>query len=374
MPEASLPEKYYYLGRSCLGVFQLSPSSRGVRKSTTHHMDTSRPLARSGLMGRTAPFGLATCLAFALVPIQPLGDHMVELLLAAVISVLIIGAVVLFPWDNHSSYLQAIPPLAFFAVIPFLRQAEGGAGSGYGLLALLPILWLALYGTRFQLTLAIATLITVFAVPIVMLGEPRYPPTEWRRVLIWASLGPLIGFTVQRLVTEIRRLVARLNEVARLDALTGMPNRRAWDEELTRELSRAQRSGKPVSVAVLDLDNFMAFNDVNGHRAGDQFLKDVAAACDEQIKDIDLIARYGDDEFALLLTDCALDEAHAVVERVRRRALEDQTCSVGLACWDRSETAEELVTRANNMLDEVSKAKADRAALVKLGFYGQVAR
>ncbi|MBA2274024.1 MAG: GGDEF domain-containing protein [Actinobacteria bacterium] len=299
---------------------------------------------------------------------------MVELLLAAVISVLIIGAVVLFPWDKHSSYLQAIPPLAFFAVIPFLRQAEGGAGSGYGLLALLPILWLALYGTRFQLTLAIATLITVFAVPIVMLGEPRYPPTEWRRVLIWASLGPLIGFTVQRLVTEIRRLVARLNEVARLDALTGMPNRRAWDEELTRELSRAQRSGKPVSVAVLDLDNFMAFNDVNGHRAGDQFLKDVAAACDEQIKDIDLIARYGDDEFALLLTDCALDEAHAVVERVRRRALEDQTCSVGLACWDRSETAEELVTRANNMLDEVSKAKADRAALVKLGFYGQVAR
>ncbi|MBA2366334.1 MAG: GGDEF domain-containing protein [Actinobacteria bacterium] len=337
-------------------------------------MDNSRPLARSGLMGRTAPFGLATCLAFALVPIQPLGEHVVALLIAATISVLIIGAAVLFPWDKHPSYLEAIPPLAFFAVIPFLRQAEGGAGSGYGLLALLPILWLALYGTRFQLTLAFAAMIMTFAAPIILLGEPRYPPTEWRRVLIWASLGPLIGLTVQRLVIEVRRLATRLDEVARLDALTGIPNRRAWDEELTRELSRAHRSGKPVSVAVLDIDNFMAFNDGNGHRAGDQFLKDVAAACDEEIKDVDLVARYGDDEFALLLTDCALDDAHAAVERVKRAALEDQTCSVGVACWDGSETAEELVMRANNVLEEASKAQADRAALIKLGFYGQVAR
>jgi diguanylate cyclase (GGDEF)-like protein len=179
--------------------------------------------------------------------------------------------------------------------------------------------------------------------------------------------------TVQRLVIEVRRLATRLDEVARLDALTGIPNRRAWDKELTRELSRAHRSGKPVSVAVLDIDNFMAFNDGNGHRAGDQFLKDVAAACDEEIKDVDLVARYGDDEFALLLTDCALDEAHAAVERVKRAALEDQTCSVGVACWDGSETAEELVMRANNVLEEASKAQADRAALIKLGFYGQIA-
>jgi len=325
-------------------------------------------------MGRVAPFGLAACLAFALVPIQPLGEHTVALLIAATISVLIVGAAIFVPWDKHPSYLQALPPLAFFAVIPFLRHAEGGAGSGYGLLALLPILWLALYGTRFQLTLAFAAMIMTFAAPIILLGEPRYPLTEWRRVLIWASLGPLIGLTVQQLVTEIRRLATRLNEVARLDTLTGIPNRRAWDEELTRELSRAHRSGKPVSVAVLDIDNFMAFNDGNGHRAGDQFLKDVAAACDEEIKDVDLVARYGDDEFALLLTDCALDDAHSVVQRVKRAALKDQTCSVGVACWDGSETAEELVMRANNVLEEASKAEADRAALIKLGFYGQVPR
>lgn len=154
-----------------------------------------------------------------------------------------------------------------------------------------------------------------------------------------------------------------------MDALTGMPNRRAWDEELTRELSRSHRSGRPVSVAILDIDNFRAFNDGNGHRAGDQFLKDVAAACDEQIKDVDLLARYGDDEFALLLTDCSLDEAQAIIEKVRRATLEDQTCSVGLACWDGSETAEALVARANNLLDEASKAEADRVALLKLGFH-----
>ncbi len=336
-------------------------------------MDNFGPLGRSGLLGRTAPFGLAICLAFALVPIQPLAEHALPLLAAAAISVLIIGAAVFFPWDRHPSYLQAIPPLAFFTVIPFLRHAEGGAGSGYGLLALLPILWLALYGTRFQLTLAFAAMVMTFAVPIILLGEPRYPSTEWRRVLMWGSLGPLIGFTVQRLVMEIRKLVARLNEVIRLDPLTGISNRRAWDEELARELSRAKRSGKPVSIAVLDIDNFRAFNDGNGHRAGDQFLKDVAAVGTEQIKDVDLIARYGDDEFALLLTDCPLSEAHAIIKSIRCAAFENQTCSVGVACWDGSETAEELVMRANNALDEASKTEADRAVLRKLGFYGEAA-
>ncbi|MDQ3751332.1 MAG: GGDEF domain-containing protein [Actinomycetota bacterium] len=336
-------------------------------------MDNFRPLSRPGLLGRAGPFGLAICLAFGLVPMEPLGEQIGTLLIAALVLIMIVAATLTVDWDNHPPYLQAIPPLAFFAVIPFLRHAEGGAGSGYGLLTLLPILWLALYGTRFQLTLAFVIMILIFAVPIIVLGEPRYPATEWRRVLIWASLGPLVGFTVQRLVTEIRRLVSRLNEVARLDSLTGVPNRRAWDEELTRELSRAQRSGKPVSVAVLDIDNFRAFNDANGHRSGDQFLKDVAAACDEQVKDVDLVARYGDDEFALLLTDCSLDEAHSVVERVRRTALENQTCSVGLACWDGSETGEGLVKRANNVLDVASKAEADRAVLLKLGFYGNSA-
>ena len=72
--------------------------------------------------------------------------------------------------------------------------------------------------------------------PIILLGEPRYPSSEWRRALMWAGVGPVVGLTVQRLVSQRRELIGSLREIARSDALTGVANRRAWDERLPPEL------------------------------------------------------------------------------------------------------------------------------------------
>jgi len=228
---------------------------------------------------------------------------------------------------------------------------------------LLPICWLALYGTRVQLSAALVVMAVMFVAPIILLGEPRYPPSEWRRALMWAGVGPVVGLTVQRLVSQRRELIGSLREIARSDALTGVANRRAWDERLPSELSRALRSGKPVSVALLDLDHFKAFNDSRGHQAGDQLLMEAARAWEGQIRDADLIARYGGEEFALLLPDCPVIEAHGIVERLRQVTPGEETCSVGIACWDGSESPDALIARADRALYGAKRAGRKQAVL-----------
>jgi diguanylate cyclase (GGDEF)-like protein len=155
-------------------------------------------------------------------------------------------------------------------------------------------------------------------------------------------------------------LLQRLEESARTDDLIGLPNRRAWEHELSRELARSDRMSIPVCVAMLDLDRFKAFNDGSGHQAGDGLLRRTAAAWKERLRSSDLLARYGGDEFALLLPACTLDEAERLVQRLRVAMPDSQTVSVGLACWDGAESAEALVGRADAALYEAKRAGRDR--------------
>src|SRR5919108_902203 len=146
---------------------------------------------------------------------------------------------------------------------------------------------------------------------------------------------------------EIGRLVSRLEGLARTDPLTGIPNRRVWDEEVPSELERARRSGSPVCVAMLDLDHFKLYNDHNGHQAGDRVLKEVASAWQGAVRTTDLLARYGGEEFGLLLPACSTEDAIEVVKRVQQATPDDVTVSIGLASWDFRENATDLVRRAD---------------------------
>jgi diguanylate cyclase (GGDEF)-like protein len=155
-------------------------------------------------------------------------------------------------------------------------------------------------------------------------------------------------------------LLRRLESMARTDDLTGLPNRRAWEEELPRELARATRGEQPVSVAMLDLDRFKGFNDDHGHQAGDRLLKEAAGAWREALRDTDLLARYGGEEFSVILADCALADARELVERLRAHTPEGVTCSAGIAEWDREETPDSLVGRADAALYEAKRTGRDR--------------
>jgi diguanylate cyclase (GGDEF)-like protein len=134
-----------------------------------------------------------------------------------------------------------------------------------------------------------------------------------------------------------------------------VPNRRVWEEELPRELERARRMSTPLCVAMIDLDNFKAYNDRFGHQAGDRVLKEAASAWRAQVRTTDLLARYGGEEFTLLLPACALDHATEIVERLRL-VTPLVTCSIGVASWDFHESATELVERADQAL-YVAKAE-----------------
>ena len=157
-------------------------------------------------------------------------------------------------------------------------------------------------------------------------------------------------------------LLSRLKSVARTDDLTGLPNRRAWDEELPRELARADRDGGPLSVAMLDLDSFKHYNDERGHQAGDRLLKQTAAAWSGRIRVIDVLARYGGDEFVLALPGCALDDARTLVDDLRSATPGGLTFSAGVTSWDRSEDAEGLLGRADRALYSAKRAGGDRTA------------
>lgn len=130
------------------------------------------------------------------------------------------------------------------------------------------------------------------------------------------ELGLLAG-GFNRMVIALRESHDKLVERANTDSLTNLYNHRHFQERLSVELSRAERFGRPVSVIMLDIDNFKTLNDTHGHPVGDIVLKDVARILSAEVRDIDVVARYGGEEFALVLPETALEEAQIAAERVR---------------------------------------------------------
>ena len=155
-------------------------------------------------------------------------------------------------------------------------------------------------------------------------------------------------------------LADRLRAEARTDALTGLANRRHWNEQLLHELDRARRAGTTAAVAVVDLDRFKQVNDTRGHAAGDALLRDVAGRFLRAVRTVDVVARVGGEEFAVALPDVALPHAIAIVERLRTSLVEGVTCSAGLALWNGEESAEALQRRADAALYRAKEAGRDR--------------
>ena len=492
-----------------------------------------------GLLPRAAPFLGAMWLALMAFPLPPEGDTSPVLVAAALLNALIILGAIAVPWDRLPYFAQIAPPFADFVVIALLRDADGGSASAYAVLAMLPVFWLALYGSRAQLAASIVGVAAVLVFPIVMVGAPEYPTSEWTRALLWICVAPIVGFTVQSLVRQLRDradenlkraeellvsqeetrklvvsmaavteatrelarttdsgvarevicsaactitgarfaklmepspdgdlvmtanhglqgappfrvslteetsgpgtafltkkplfvadvrgsgvacervkslgavsmqfepvlrneeavavlvvgwdrevdgtgriaasmrmlaaetamalersdLLARLEEVARTDDLTGLLNRRAWEERLPRELARSRRNSEPLCVAMLDLDHFKNYNDERGHQAGDRLLKQSAGAWMTELRASDTLARYGGEEFTVALPGCSLLNAKDIVERLRAAMPSSQTVSAGVACWNGRESAEELVGRADAALYEAKRSGRDR--------------
>jgi diguanylate cyclase (GGDEF)-like protein len=159
-----------------------------------------------------------------------------------------------------------------------------------------------------------------------------------------------------------RDALQRLAVQATTDPLTGLPNRRAWDDLVEREMALAARRRHPLTLALLDMDRFKRFNDTRGHTAGDELLGEFAARARGVLREGDALARWGGEEFAVLLPDCPSHGfAASILDRIRAVVPAGQSCSVGYASWDGTESAEQLIERADRALYRAKAMGRDRA-------------
>ena len=249
--------------------------------------------------------------------------------------------------------------LGLLVVITALRIAVDNPIEGVGFLYVIPIsLAAAEFGWRGGVAGAFAALaFTVFwaVVQDVPLGVFGYGV----RAATFMSVAVLVGLQAEQrrmLVHERERLVEELRATAMQDQLTGLANRRAWDERFAHELQRSSRSALPLCVAVVDLDGFKRVNDLHGHGQGDRLIQRCAEAWSHAVRETDFIARLGGDEFHVLLPDCSPDDAEDVAQRMLDAVASDQACSIGLATWEGQEDGGELVGRADRAMYDAKTA------------------
>jgi diguanylate cyclase (GGDEF)-like protein len=174
---------------------------------------------------------------------------------------------------------------------------------------------------------------------------------------VLSLLATIIGTALAR-----AELMAKLSEQAVTDDLTGLPNRRAWTEQLAHAVARCRRSGQPLSVVLLDLDEFKQVNDRDGHAAGDRLLRAIAGAWSGVLRGTDILGRLGGDEFAVILEGADSLVAEEVVGRLERVLPSGQTASAGVATWNHVEDQANLIARADAEMYERKRAGFGRAA------------
>lgn len=193
-----------------------------------------------------------------------------------------------------------------------------GSTRGYSDAAIVycwPVLWVAsFYGKRATVAV-VAWVGVVHAVALVELPEEATSVDRWVDVMVTVSV---VGIVVRVLAGRNERLVEQLSTEARVDPLTQLRNRRAFDEQLAAETSRAVREQTPLAVVAFDIDHFKRVNDEHGHDVGDRVLQWVAETLALETRGADVSARVGGEEFVVLLPGTGVAGAQELAERVRR--------------------------------------------------------
>jgi diguanylate cyclase len=469
------------------------------------------------------PAGGICALAFAAAALDPRGTNWTILGAAAGVSVAAVASATLVPWPRLPTTALVVVPVSCDLVLGLLREAQGGSSSGYGPLAILPVVWVGLLLGRRAITVITMCTALLFGLPIAIVGGPAYPDSGWRGTALWTVVAALVAVGGNRIMvdqrrlttladtraTELDRLVAtqaaiatssfdletvlttvvteaqrlsgadaavvelpegddlvyravagnaephlglrlpragtvsglaletqttrlcrdaeldghvdreacrlvgarsllvvpllhegsatgvlkvysgspeafieehakvlsllanmigsalaraelidRLSEQAVTDELTGLPNRRAWSEQLALSLGRCRRSGQALSVVLLDLDGFKQVNDRQGHAAGDRVLRAVTRRWSAALRETDVLGRIGGDEFAVVLEGA--DEAAAVdvVRRLEVALAGSHRASAGVATWDGVEDEAALLARADADMYEQKRGRS----------------
>jgi diguanylate cyclase (GGDEF)-like protein len=228
--------------------------------------------------------------------------------------------------------------------------------------------------------IAASVLVSVMAGGSVADPQRFEPEIELVHALFTLSVLPTISILAGQLSElridhqhqrrELRAALERVEELAMHDDLTGLPNRRHINEWMEHEAARSERRGQPLSIALLDLDHFKRVNDTLGHAVGDEVLRLFAAGAAATLREGDVLARWGGEEFLLVLPDTSVDAAQRAIERLRAHLARDATwvdCpdgrvtfSAGLALQWPGQSVEGAVHRADAALYEAKRLGRDR--------------
>jgi diguanylate cyclase (GGDEF)-like protein len=292
------------------------------------------------------------------------GDPSYSLLPVAVVLVVVVALVVAGPRLPRRA-LFLLGPLGV-ALVSYALSTSPGAGDGAVLYAL-PVLWTTVFFSR-RGAIAVVACVGVGQL-ITLLELPAASSFPGRWVDVMASV---CAISVVVLVLERRNelLLTRLRGEARTDLLTGLLNRRGFDERAAIELAHAKREHRSIAVATFDLDRFKHINDEWGHQTGDLVLAWIGALLADQCRDVDVAARFGGEEFVVLLPgiDCA--GAAAFTERVRRALSADGTgelptvrVSAGVHAAVAPADVQVMLQHADTALYEAKHAGRDRTAI-----------
>jgi diguanylate cyclase (GGDEF)-like protein len=264
-------------------------------------------------------------------------------------------------------------PAAFYCLSRLILgdQALGGALIGY---TFLPFVLIA-GGALFPVTVleSIGLMAVVYAA---VLTVEVYLGT----LLTLSTLGTLwlmlllSGITILAQTAQLHMLLGLYRQATR-DPLTGLFNRRALFRQAQAELARTDRHGRPLAVALIDLDRFKRINDRYGHPVGDEVLAHLSEILQAEIREEDLLGRYGGEEFMVVLPDTGADGARQLADRIRTRVAASPadtasgeiplTASVGLAEWKRGESLEDLMNRADGALYRAKEEGRDRVVYLE---------
>jgi diguanylate cyclase (GGDEF)-like protein len=316
-----------------------------LRPSASSALATSRFMANTGgvlMVAASVLVGVATVL-----PLPP-GAHLAALRWL-VLATLAGGALLLAPGERLPLWSFHLFVFAGIALITIaIRESGGGASAlSFGVLYAFIAVDSFLFFPWWQATVHLVTAELCAAVSLAMAGPGTVGPAVMLCGVL-AVVGVVVGW------------LTRAAAAAELDPLTGLPNRRGFDRELNRILLRAEHTGNGVCLALVDVDDFKAINDLGGHAAGDRLLRETAAAWSGRIPAGSCLARYGGDEFALLLPRHDVAEAVITVDGLRTVMPARRTCSAGVAAWEPGDTASLLVNRADALLYQSKRAGRNR--------------
>lgn len=190
-------------------------------------------------------------------------------------------------------------------------------------------------------------------------------------------IGPQVALALERAEWQERATEFQLMSIT--DSLTGLPNRRYLEERLAEELNRSKRYDYPMSFLMIDIDDFKAYNDTNGHQAGDVALQITAHCLKGALRAVDIASRYGGEEFCILLPQTGIAEAGVIADRIRHRVsttefphgkaqpLGQVTISVGVSTFTKNvDTSENIIAAADRALYQAKSMGKDRVE-----FYGE---